>query len=254
MRKKQGSVLGRATAELFHDIFALEWHDVQASIVFYCQTIVLPVLLGLFGLALVWELGRKIWHSFSPPGLYQKHVHAKYLYRMGNVKGACQEWNNMARLSVGSGCFAPAVMSLACHEIYAVQDYAKGVRILKQALDYETRQRRRQPPTALPPPQGEMSLSTATSTSFSLLKDKNPDHSKPTTSNSATTQTKRRYPLNRKAVDAMILDADAYLAGNGIMVERMNAPLAKLEYLGISTRTDAARVLNEPGHRRRRLW
>jgi hypothetical protein len=239
MRKKQGSVLGRATAGIFHDIFALKWKDVQACILFYCQTIVVPVLLGLLGLALVWEIGRKIWHLFYPPGLYQKHVHAKYLYRKGNVKGACQEWNDMARLKAGSGCFAPAVMSLACHEIYVVHDYAKGLRILKQAQDHETR--KRQPPTALSQQQqqqGEMSTSASTSTS---------------PSNGATARTKRRYPLNRKAVDAMILDADAYLAGNGIMVERMNAPLAKLEYLGISTRSDAARVLNEPGLRRR-LW
>ena len=47
---------------------------------------------------------------------------------------------------------------------------------------------------------------------------------------------KRKFVcMDPKKIEAMKMDAEAYLHGDGGMVDRMNAPLAKLEFLGIST-------------------
>ena len=218
---KQRKALAQVTAGWIRDILhldretILELTDMLKSIV---TSLVLPVILCLIGIRIAWEVMSKIIRYVSPPSAYQRHMHARYLYRKGRIDSACAEWNEL--LSVENGIFfGPSALSLACHEIYVNRNYQKGIIMLKQA------QQRQQ---LFQSTYGNSPLSTEKGTRLDKV-------------SSPTKNTRKQdfLRMNRKKVDALMMDAEAYLHGDGIMVERMNAPQAKLEHLGIST-SDAA--------------
>lgn len=234
---KQRKALAQASAGWIRDIVnmdretVLELTDKLKSI---ATSVVLPVILCLIGARIAWEVIYKIIRYVSPPSAYKRHMHARYLYRKGRIDNACEEWNDL--LSVERGIFfGPSALSLACHEIYVNHNYQKGIIMLKQA---HQRQQQFQP-----------SYENSTPTEKGSRQDK---------FSSTPKDTRKRdfLRMNRKKIDAMMMDAEAYLHGDGVMVERMNAPQAKLEHLGIST-SDAAldsATNTKDGPIRRRLW
>ena len=241
--RKQRRALAEATAGWLHDVINIDRDsllELTTKLKLFGTAVILPIIAFVFFIRITWDVTNQIKRFFFPPTPYQRHIQARSLYRKGRIDDACNEWNEL--LSVKRGIFfGPSAMSLACHEIYINHNYQKGMFMLKQA-----KQRQQQ---------------FLASNSGNL-----PSKKKGVTSarenihfaTETTRDTRKRLFLrmNPKKLDEMMLDAEAYLHGDGVMVERMNAPQAKLEHLGISTSDETMdnATNTKDGPLRRRLW
>ena len=229
--RKQSKALAKETAGWLRELSNIDWNpfsQVTTKLKNFGPAVLVPVIIGIVVLRLVWGAAFRIILFFFPPSPCRRHLQARYLYRKGRIDDACYVWNELVSVERGI-FFGPSALSLACHEIYINHEYQKGLFILKQA-----QQRQQQ------------FLSSSGDLSKKIGQG--------STGKTRTGQNVLR--MNRKKVDAMIMDAEAYLQGDGVMVERMNAPQAKLEHLGISTSDETmdSATNTKDGILRRRIW